>query len=345
MITTAQLRTKRPIVLNQSAIKTFINCKRLYAWEYFQNLQPVGRRSVLAIGTAAHAGLAVFHSGGIKAPEPLPAAATADQKAEHSALTRIATLPPVEQAQTIARLTLRKEAGAVSTFEDKSVEEAQDILDRVFPAYVEYWKKYDALWKPLNQEIQFLVRVGDDSFNIWLRGRADNLSVAKGGLYLVDYKTAGRMDPRDLLKYEMDFQLSAYIYGLTKHLTEQSLKEGGEPVYIRGAIIDVLVKTQTPQFARELYTRSDQELQEFEDEFIEVASDIRARQERVAAGEDWKIVFHRNTEHCFRYGTCAFRDVCQSDTPTRRALYDAREPNYVDKSQQELLKAWEKENA
>jgi hypothetical protein len=280
-----------------------------------ERLVPPGRRSVLAIGTATHAGLAAFHGG-----EDMAA------------------------AQKIASETLKAEANPVSGFEDKTLSEAQEVVDRIFPAYVEYWQDKGEVWKPINQEIQCLVPVGDPSLNIWLRMKADNLSTWKGGLYLVDYKTAGRMDPRDLAKYELDIQLSAYIYGLSKFFTELAKQEdpNAEHIFIRGAIIDVLVKTQTPQFARELYTRTDDELEEFEAEFVEIASVIRSMHERVQAGEPWKTVFFKNTEACFRYGRCPYHDVCVKDTPVRRALYDARDPDYVDEAQRELDAKWER---
>jgi hypothetical protein len=209
----------------------------------------------------------------------------------------------------------------------------------MLPAYVEHYQNTGDIWKPLNQEIEFLTEVGEGS-NAWLRGKSDNLSTAKGGLYIVDYKTAGKLDPRDLLKYELDIQLSAYIYGLSKYLTHemQAADAAAEPVYVRGAIIDVLVKTQTPQFARELFTRTPDELAEFEAEWIEVCNELRERLARLESGENWKVVFYRNTDNCFRYGTCPFRDVCLKDTPVRRALYDKREPDYVDEAQARLTK-------
>jgi len=291
-----------PIILNQSSFKDFMNCQRLYAWKRLQQLEPVGKRSALEIGTATHAGLAHIHSGN-----------------------------SVESGVAVAVKKLTERAGPKLAFEDKALPEAQLIVETLIPAYVANYEKTGEIWTPLNQEIEFMVEVGEDS-NVYLRGKADNLSTAKGGLYLVDYKTAGKLDPRDLLKYELDVQLSAYIYGLTKHLTEESIRRGGEPVFIRGAIIDVLVKTKVPQFARDFFTRTLDELQEFEDEWIEVNNRIRVQHARVAAGEDWKIVFPRNTEHCFRYGTCPFRDVCMKDTPVRRALYNKRKPDYVDEA-------------
>ena len=298
---------RKPIVLNQSTLKDFINCQRLFGWRQIGQLEPIGKRSALEIGTAVHEGLAMLHAG-----------------------------MSVDDARKAAMDKITASAGPLKTFADKSLEEAGDIVSTVFTAYYEHWKGKGEMWRPLNQEIQFMVEVVEGS-GVWLRGRADNLSIASGGLYLVDYKTAAKMDPRDLLKYEIDMQLSAYIYGLSKFLTAQAAEEGNpQEIRIQGAIIDVLVKTKIPQFARELFTRTDEELDEFAAEFVEYGNRIRDQFARVEAGENWKSVFPRNTEHCFRYGTCPFRDVCAADTPARRALYNPRNPNYVDLAQAEL---------
>jgi hypothetical protein len=323
----------RPIVLNQSYVKTYQDCQRLYGWIRLQRLESVKRRSAPEIGTAVHKGLEILHAEG----------------------------GTIELALPAAREKLKERSGPQSAFEDKSLDDSQEIVDRVLPAYVEHWSGQDELWAPLGIEVQFLVPVQpgwwyktfsgectdeegralegewiQNPSGIWLRGKSDNLSIHGGALWLVDYKTAGRMSAQDLLKYELDMQLSAYIYGLSRQLTQDSLKDGGAPIRVEGAIIDLLVKTKVPQFARESYSRTDEELHEFELEIIEIGTRIRNQVERIEAGEDWKIVFPRSTNHCFRYGTCAFRDLCLKDTDVRRQAFTAKERDYVDEAQDEV---------
>lgn len=307
---------RTPFVMNQSSWKEFLNCKRKFAWRKFEKLEPEGRRSALDIGTAIHKGLAAFHSGG----------------------------KTVEDVVQISLTEARTLAGPKMTWADKTFDEVADIIVRVLPAYFDYWGDRNELWTPLNQEVEFCVEVGDGTAN-FLRGKSDNLSTYKNGLYIVDYKTAGRNDPRDFAKYELDCQLTAYLYGLTKHLTEESLRRGGEPVFVRGAIIDALIKTKVPQFVREFYTRTIEELAEFEAEFNECCDEIRTRRARVADGEPWKTVFYKNTEECFTFGTCSYRDICLKDTPVRRKLYVVRKEDYVDEAQARLDAQWKEQNA
>jgi len=327
----------RPIVLNQSGLKTLCNCPRLYGWQQIQGLEPIGRRSAPEIGIAVHAGLAVLH----------------------------AEKGTISSALEAAQAKLAERAGPSSSFEDKDLGEAASIVQKLLPAYAAHWGTREEMWAPIDAEIQFLVEVqpgwwhrtfsGEvsdeegkrldaawlaDPSGIWLCGRADNLSTMMNGIYLVDYKTSAKMDPRELLKYELDLQLTAYIYGISKQLTADSLAAGGEPIAVQGAIIDLLVKTQVPQFARESFTRSAAEMYEFEEEFVEYGRRLREQTIRVENGENWKFVFPKSTEQCFRYGTCAFRDLCLQDSPVRRLAYNKREPNYVQEAQVRLEKEW-----
>lgn len=297
----------KPIVLNQSSLKEYLSCNRLYGWRRIIGLDVPVRPAAPSIGIAVHAGLAMFH-----------ALQGADEQAE-------------VKARVTTKEELKKQAGPTTAFEDKTLPEAMAIAEGLVAAYIDHWRGEENLWSPLNQEIEFKVEVGTNT-GVFLIGRADNLSMVKGALYLVDYKTAGKMDPRDLLKYDLDLQLTCYTYGLSKLLTNESVATGGSPIRVQGAIIDLLVKTQTPQFARETYTRTDAELEEFEAEFVEYGNRIRAQRERVAAGEDWKIVFPKNTESCFKWGrACSFRELCLKDTPERRKMFYApRRPDYVD---------------
>src|SRR5690606_31706764 len=96
-------------------------------------------------------------------------------------------------------------------------------------------------------------------------------------------------------------------------------------------VIDGLIKTKIPQFRREQYLRTDAELLEFEKEFVEVCTEMAWRHQRVANGEDWKVVFYKNTKHCFGwYRPCQFYELCTHDTPMQRMAFKRRDPDYMD---------------
>ena len=120
-------------------------------------------------------------------------------------------------------------------------------------------------------------------------------------------------------------------------------------VTITPAIIDGLVKTDIPQFHRERYTRTSEDLALFEREFCMTAWDIAAKKAMAKndrrlfdlynerqfqlGSTDWKMAFPKNTNHCFRYGVCSHHDLCLKDNETRRLAYRKR-TDYVDEARE-----------
>lgn len=281
---------KPGLSLNQSRIKCFQNCKRRYYFTFVENIVADRPRWALHIGTAVHAGLAKWSSS-----------------------KDIATA--LSEAQTALQDSLPKRR---MPGDEEELAKAVSQVDNLLRAYFEFWGNDDEL-TPLGIEIAGRVEVGENS-GFFLTFRLDKLVTWKKQLWIMDHKTAARMDPRDLLKYEMDLQPTAYVYGTMCVLQKP----------VAGLLIDVLVKTKVPQFHREPFIRDLAALQAFELEFCEIAGDIATRRSRVEAGEDPHVVFYKNTDDCFRYGTCQYVDLCKSDTPERRAAFTARETDYVD---------------
>lgn len=308
--------------VNQSRWKTYADCDRLYGWIHVEDLVPDRPRKYLEFGTAVHKGMVVANEHG-------------------------GTEEAFAKATQAAEAEFRKTMSGIKLPQDEvDLQDGVATIQRMLPAYYQEYKAKGQLWKPLGVELAFCVEVGEGT-GVYLVGRLDNLVTYMSGLWIVDYKTMARLDRRDFLKYEIDVQLTAYIYGGTKQLTLEAKERGEPPVIIRGAIIDGLIKTAEPQFHRELYTRSIQDLREFELEFCMKTWEIAAkhamvRKDRKAfdaynsrmwlLGEQggWKCIFPKNTQQCFRYGTCAFRDLCVKDNDVRRLAYKKRSPDYVD---------------
>lgn len=320
-----------PFFLNQSRWKAFQDCDRMYAWSEVELLQPAKLRRPLEIGTAIHNAMVAVHTH--EHPGSAEAFSAATEEARKALAKRWADAPKI----------------AIGTVTDQDEIQADvDMIGRLLPAYHAHYGPKGQVWKPLGQEIAFCVEVGEGT-SVWLVGRLDNLVTFMNGLWMVDYKTMGRLDQRDFIKYELDIQVTAYIYGGTKQLSLDSMSKGGPPIVIRGAIIDGLVKTQVPQFHRDLFTRTPAELRQFEIEFCMKAWEMAAKHAIVEGKKDvfdaycekmwalgreqgWKAVFPKNTNNCFRYGTCAYRDLCVNDTETRRQAFVRKARDYVDEA-------------
>lgn len=294
-----------PFFINQSRWKAYVDCDRLYGWLYVEGIEPDRPRKHFELGTAVHAAQVIAHS-------------------------KLGTPEAFEEGAKAAEALFRKGMGGPRLPNDEAeIQDGVNTIRRLLPAYHQHYAGSKQLWKPLGMELAFCVEVGEGT-NVFLVGRIDNLVTFMNGLWLVDYKTMAKLDMRNFLQFEIDIQLTAYIYGGTKQLTLDARKRGEPPVLIRGAIIDGMVKTQIPQFHRELYTRSVDQLREFELEFVEKVREIATKHARVRQGEHWKLVFPKNTNQCFKYGVCAFRDLCVKDNEVRRLAYRPRTPDYVD---------------
>lgn len=313
--------------LNQSRWKMYQDCDRLYAWFEIENLEPAKLRRPLEIGSAIH--------------DAMVAANTHESPGSNEAFTAAG-----EAAKE--RLKQRWAGQPKLPGDEAAVLDDMELVKRMMPAYWRHYQHIGALWKPLGQEVAFCVEVGEGT-GVYLVGRLDNLVVFMGRLWIVDYKTMGRLDMRDFLKYEIDLQPTAYIYGGTKQLSIAAKAEGKPPVMIAGIIIDGLVKTQVPQFHREMFTRSVEDLREFELEFCMKAWEIASKHAAVKGDRGlynyyrdrmydlgqqggWKVIFPKNTQQCFRYGACSMRDLCVKDTDVRRMAYNKRTLDYVDEA-------------
>lgn len=287
-----------PISLNQSRVQTYLRCHRKYGWFYHENLTPDRPTYALSFGTAIHSALAEVQAGKIDVTD--------------------APIHAIEVFQK--QMPEQRMPG-----DEAIIQEHVDLIERMLPAYYETYKNDRNPWKPIGLEVAGRVEIGEAT-NVFLVFRTDELALQDRQLWIVDHKTAARMDPRDMLKYEMDLQMTAYTYAISKKMTQ----DAGKQMRVSGVIVNVLVKTKVPQFHRERFIRTDEELLEFEKEFVEIARELKIRHQRANSGEDWKTVFYKNTNECFSYGTCYFRDLCLRDTEIRRMAFVPRRKDYVD---------------
>lgn len=230
-----------PFFLNQSRYKNYQDCARYYGWLHIENLVPVRPRKQLVIGTAIHAAQVSIYGKGGSQESILEATQVAVDFVKKQLPTSIIAIPGTEDLE-----------------EKSEQKESVDTVQKMIPAYHAHWGELGQLWKPLGQELAFCVEVGVGT-GVYLVGRVDNLAIFARGLWIIDYKTMKAMKMQEFLKYQIDIQLTAYLYGGSKQLALDAAREGKKPVTISGAIIDGLIKTSTPQFHREFYTRTNEE--------------------------------------------------------------------------------------
>jgi hypothetical protein len=284
-------------------MQIFRDCPRKYYWKFVENLEADRPAMNLEVGSATHEGLAHLGSG-----TDLPAAIIAAKERFRRDLPK------------------RRLPG-----DDEMYAEGEELVEKLLIHYVEFWGDQGKMFRPLGNEVAGTVEVGEGT-GIFLRFRTDKFVHAFGGLWIVDHKTAAKMDMREMMKYQMDLQMTAYIYGASKLLKTR----------VQGVIVDFLVKTKVPQFNREAFERTDAELREFEYNFTNWARAIQrchfdlgyeGTTDKVYAVPDempW-LAFPRDEKECFRFGTCLYRGLCMDPANIGlRAEFVRRKEDYVD---------------
>lgn len=281
------------IDLNQSRLQVYSDCIRKFWYIFERRLEKPKGRFPLIVGTAAHKGLEVLNGGEEDVAKILQAAALKFDEVAKKGKFHVEERPLVESFK-------------------------QQVLD-LLSAYVEHWGGTKEEWTVLHPEVEGRVEIGTGT-NVFLDFRTDAIVSWRRSIFLLEHKTAAKNDPRDELKYEVDLQLTAYIYAVSKLLG----------IKVDGAVMNMLVKTKVPQFSRFTVFRSEEQLQLFEGQFVDMAREILWRRRRVRNGENPNIVWRQNTRECFRYGECQYRALCLRENPATLALYEERDPDYVD---------------
>jgi hypothetical protein len=131
-------------------------------------------------------------------------------------------------------------------------------------------------------------------------------------------------------QWYLSHQLSAYIYGVRK----------STDLPVHGVLLEKMPKPARNQNPltfdyspeREPYLRSEQDLAEFEAEFIAIADDYER-----AAGVG-KAAFYRNPQSCIDYNRrCQYWDVCKRGGSTLPGEFAQRPRDYVELAYYDLL--------
>jgi hypothetical protein len=279
------------LTLNQSRIVQHNNCKRKYYWTFELNFVPDKPQWALDVGKAAHEGLAALNDG--------------------------QTYEKIFKATTDSWAKSMKNVRFMPGEREMAEEHLGKTLN-MLKAYIQHYEGVDD-WVVLKPEVQGRVEVGEGT-GCFLIFRTDAIVTWRQRLFLLEHKTMAQNRMDNFLKYQMDYQITAYIYAITKLLG----------VRVAGVILNALIKTTVPQFKRDMFTRTDADLVEWELETVEQIREIMWRKKRVANGENPKMVWYKNTSECFRYGQCPYRQLCLHDTPVARKSYATRPADYVD---------------
>lgn len=276
-----------------SRLKTYQVCPFKEMLRYRKKLAPISGRRALTFGSAVHKGLETWDID--------------------EALDLLITDYPMNQEeadeQDIASVTLKA------------------LLNGFFRRYERFTNH-----KP---EFEFMLpmRTGrGKSTTMAIAGKLDDLAFIDGRWWIVEYKTASRLDGGYFDRLYVDSQITMYMYAMDQMgydpagviyrvIRKPSLRRGQKETleaFLERLNGDI---EQRPDFyfmERQLYRTKD-DLKEFEKTLYEEAK-LEARQYK--SGKCFK-----HTTSCSMYGACEYLPICMGEAGALEAMYEYREPN------------------
>ncbi|MFW5903006.1 MAG: RecB family exonuclease, partial [archaeon] len=135
-----------------------------------------------------------------------------------------------------------------------------------------------------------------DLFGNRFVGRFDGVIDFQGDVYVIDHKTASRMGSSYFTRYRPDLQMTAYTWAARQLYPDKDVK---------GVLLNILYfTTRKIEFHRNITERQQFEIDEFLSLALNAMENIKARDR-----DDYKD-WLPNWDHCVRWGTCQFRDLC-----------------------------------
>ena len=287
-------------VLTHSSIQTFKNCRRAWYARNVLKLVRTKKKQSRQLGSAFHRGLQ-----------------TRDVAA---ALKLYDGVYPADQAEA------------------DIIEIDKATVAAMLNGYFLRWPDEPLDGVPcVRREIKFEVPIvnpqtGALSRSFRFAGKVDGVKTTPRGLFLVEDKTAGKLERSYIDRLPLDHQVTAYIHGLQRHYHHTQIT-GVSYRIIRKPSIRPRQNESVQQFCDRLTRdyrerpdfyfvdeglfRAESDLKEFEAELWQVTQDILTCRRRG--------LWYRNTSRCSEYGGCEYLLLCLGQDP--EGLYVREEPN------------------
>jgi len=318
------------VIINISRSQFFQQCRRKQ-WFYDQGLVQLGVAEPLITGSAYHAGAAV-----LTAKKDREGAIKAAEGHYRTELAKVKLILPEEQV-----------------LHERNIELVKRMLNAQADQYVK------DTWTVLKPEVEFLVPLPNTQHHCWfihkflfeageipnnldictnpkciqphfLKGKTDAVLSWNSMIWIMERKTSGMKQNIFWDQWYLSHQLTAYVYGVRKSTN----------LPVNGVILEKMpkpAKNQDPfsfnySPEREPYLRSESDLQQFEAEISNIASDY----ERAAVVG--KGAFYRNPQSCIDYNRrCDYWDCCKRGGEPNPGEFRQRDKDYVEKAYYTLL--------
>lgn len=311
------------MIANMSRLFFFQECRRKVKFQYQDGLAPNLDAPPLILGGAAHEGLAEFLAN--RDPEKaVQLTEDSFRKRLEGAMILPEERPKLEQDIQIARRLVR-------LFCDNYSDSDMQVLwpEVEFCVSIPRTEHHCLFFHKVLHPDETSIGCSDPlCFQpIYFQGKTDAVVQWKGPIWLHEHKTTSYTGDIFYDRFFLDIQPTGYLYGIGKAM-------GVTP---HGFILNVLKKPTKNKkdqldvkIERETYLRTDEDLKEFEQDFIMIAQDYEEAFLRQR--------FYCNTKSCTAWNRrCYFWEACKNNGTINPDLYRQRDMDYVDSKYYELL--------
>ncbi len=296
--------SNNPMTVTYSMLSLFRNCRKACELRYIDELVPLEKSHAFNFGSIIHNCLELWHHGRCRA-----------------------------QVQELIGESYPNRSS--NDKEQKDYHHALAMMEGYMDRYADEGFNIFALEEKFTGKI-INPKTGELCPDFILSGKVDGIVKLGDEHYLLEHKTAARMDASYIDKLWTDFQIILYSFYI-----EQTMG-----IKISGIVYNVLMKSQIRQGKNETDAEFYYRLTEvyknpdmFHREHIYITRDLF----KILQEDLWELtiqikdamdrkVFYRNTSQCFNYGrACEYLPICRSgDNPMVRDNLYERAPAHVE---------------
>lgn len=320
MLTVTDEGGVRTVKINSSSLSIILSCPRKAYYTLHRNLRSLSESPPLVFGQAIHKALEVFYSFP-REERSIPAAFR-----ENSNL--MAFCPPDERAHYADQHFLYRSVAAfveaahplqaLPDGDKRSIPNGIWILQEYFKSFItDPYVVYCDAAGPVTERTFELVLHEEQGLRIILFGTVDVVlkHTVNGNILPGDHKTSSVVGHDFFNRLKPNHQYTGYLLGAqqvlgldTNEFLVNCLQVKAKPVR---------ATTAGPHFARQITTRSPQDMQEFKDAVIWATKSYLLWSDT----KTWPI---GNVDACTMWGGCNYLEVCSAPAQLRENLLEAK---------------------
>lgn len=287
-----------------SMLNVFLNCHRYYYYRHELNIAVLGQTAPpLVMGGAIHNALKNHHNllmnngqgPGYRYDYEQHAYAAKLGFAEHVKPYLIDNSFPITKEQSDGK---------------RYATRGLDILE----AYLKHYPYEDFVFEGVELPIALIMpyQYENETGEVIYIGMVDGVIFWRGKYYILETKTASRIDRYYFPTFKLSFQVIGYINAI------RELKG----LDIDRALINVIgVYVKDYKFERDTVIKQEEEIESFQEQIISITREIFWYRSRVALGEQPENVWYQNPSYCFKWNrACQFHPLCSKPTSQGRKM-------------------------